>query len=692
MGAAELLLEVGTEEIPDWMIGGALEDLERRLLEGLKKYDLADGVSVQAEATPRRLVLVAEGIGTRQADRVETLKGPPRSIAFDESGNPTKAAEGFARRAGVGVEQLQAGDDDKLFVERGIEGRLAPEILAEFLPEAIVGVYFPKTMYWTGKSGPRFIRPIRWLVALFGGDVVSFEIAGVRSGRTTYGHRRLASSSSIEVSDAADYRSKLAVNFVVLSAAERKKKIEAEIASAVPNGKQVRSNPRLLSTLVNCTEYPTAILGGFEEQYLSLPEEVLETVMDHHQKYFAVEDESGRLQPNFVAVANLDGDPDGIIREGNERVLRARFNDARFFWEADQKQSLADRVEDLKAVTFQAKLGSYYEKTQRSQELVKALAAALELSEEATANALRATELAKCDLTTELVGEFPELQGVVGGLYAKHQGEPEEVAGAIYDHYRPAGGDGNIPRTTAGRLVSIADKLGTLGGLFGLGIVPKGSKDPLALRRAAYGIVRILIEGNLPLCLPDLCAIAKAGDGTAALEEFFLDRLRYYLRDVRGYRYDEINAVISASAEQPLDVAARADAISKVRPTPNFEPLAVSFKRIENILKQAGGVGKFAAEAVDESLLEDGAEAALHASFQDLKPKVTASKEQAHYEEALHTIASLRGAVDLFFDDVLVMAKDDKIRNNRLAFLANLLKEFSTIADFSEIVSAEKPA
>ena len=276
MGAAELLLEVGTEEIPDWMIGGALEDLERRLLKGLEKYGLADGVSVQAEATPRRLVLVAEGIATRQADRVETLKGPPRSIAFDESGNPTKAAEGFARRAGVGVEQLQAGDDDKLFVERGIEGRLAAEILAEFLPEAIVGVYFPKTMYWTVKSGPRFIRPIRWLVALFDGQVVPFEIAGVRSGRTTYGHRRLGSSSSIEVSDAADYRSKLAVNFVVLSAAERKKKIEAEIASAVPDGKRVRSNPRLLSTLVNITEYPTAILGGFEEQYLSLPEEVLE--------------------------------------------------------------------------------------------------------------------------------------------------------------------------------------------------------------------------------------------------------------------------------------------------------------------------------------------------------------------------------------------------------------------------------
>ena len=691
MTSAELLLEVGAEEIPDWVIGGALEDLERRFLEGLEKYALGDGVSVTADATPRRLVLVAQGIATRQADRVETLKGPPRSVAFDESGSPTKAAEGFARRAGVAVEQLQVGPDDKLTVERSIEGRPAAEILAEFLPDAIVGVYFPKTMYWTGRSGPRFIRPIRWLLALFDGRVVPFEIGGVQSGKTTCGHRRLG-SASIEVSDAADYRSKLAANFVVLPAAERRKKIETEIAAIGPAGKRIRPNARLLATLVNITEYPTAILGGFEEQYLTLPEEVLETVMDHHQKYFAVEDENGRLQPNFVTVANLDGDPDGIIREGHERVLRARFNDARFFWDADQKQSLADRVEDLKAVTFQAKLGSYYEKTQRSQELAATLAAALGLSPEATKNALRAAELAKCDLTTELVGEFPELQGVVGGLYAKHQGEPEEVADAIYDHYRPAGGGDSIPRTAAGRLVSIADKLGTLGGLFGLGMIPTGSKDPFALRRAAYGIVRILIEGELPLCLPDLCTMANAADGTASLEEFFLGRLRYYLREVRGHRYDEINAVISASAGQPLDVAARAEAISKVRPTPNFEPLAVSFKRIENILKKAGGVEKFAAEAVDESLLEEGAEASLHAAFQDLKPAVAASKEQGRYEEALHKIASLREAVDLFFDEVLVMSKDDKIRNNRLAFLANLLKEFSTIADFSEIVSAEKAA
>ena len=690
MSSAELLLEVGTEEIPDWMIGRALEDLERRFLDGLEKYALGDGVSVRADATPRRLVLVAEGIAERQADRLETLKGPPRSIAYDASGNPTKAAAGFARRTGVPLEELQVGEDDKLTVERSIEGRPAAEILAEFLPDAIVGVYFPKTMYWTGKPGPRFIRPIRWLLALFDGRVVPFEIAGVRPGKMTCGHRRLG-SASIEVSGAADYRSKLAENFVILSAGDRRKKIETEIAS-IAAGKRVRPNARLLSTLVNITEYPTAILGGFEEQYLSLPEEVLETVMDHHQKYFAVEDENGRLQPNFVAVANLDGDPDGIIREGNERVLRARFNDARFFWDADQKQSLADRVEDLKAVTFQAKLGSYYQKTLRSQKLVTALAGALRLSGEATTHALRAAELAKCDLMTELVGEFPELQGVVGGLYAKHQGEPDEVADAIYDHYRPAGGDDRIPRTTAGRLVSIADKLGTLGGLFGLGMIPTGSKDPFALRRAAYGIVRILIEGELPLCLPDLCTMANAGDGTASLEEFFLERLRYYLREVRGHRYDEVNAVISASAGQPLDVAARVEAISKVRPTPNFEPLAVSFKRIENILKQAGGVEKFAPEPVEESLLEEGAEASLHAVFQDLKPAVAASKEQGHYEEALHKIASLREAVDLFFDEVLVMSKDDKIRNNRLAFLANLLKEFSTIADFSEIVSAEKTA
>ena len=688
MKTAEFLLEVGTEEIPDWMIGGALKDLERRFREGLEKHNLDTGVVYSTEATPRRLVLIAQDLADRQADREETLTGPPRKIAFDDAGKPTKAGEGFARRAGVGVDRLGTDDNGRLTVTRRIEGRPTAEILAEILPEIIVAVHFPRTMYWTGKSGPRFIRPIRWLTALYDGAIVPFEIAGVASGNTSYGHRRL-SSGAIEVSGAADLRNKLAAGRVILSIEERQLMIETGIRALMRAGLRVRANPRLLTILVNITEYPTPILGGFEESYLSLPEEVLETVMEHHQKYFAVEDEAGRLQPKFVAVANLDGDPDGIIRQGNERVLRARFKDAQFFWDADQKQSLAKRVEDLKAVTFQAKLGSYFEKAERNQEIAARLAGALALSDESIAHARRAAELAKCDLTTELVGEFPELQGVVGGLYAKHQGEPQEVADAIYDHYRPAGADDTIPRRTVGRLVAIADKLDTLGGLFRLEMIPTGSKDPFALRRAAYGIIRILVEGELSLSLPELCGIAEAGENAAALEEFFVERLRYYLREVRGYRHDEVQAVLSASSEQPLEVAARAEAIAKVRPTENFEPLAAGFKRISNILRQAGGADQFAARDVDETLLEEGVEKVLFGEFEKLSPSVAALKDEGRYEEALARIASLRPVVDKFFDDVMVMADDERVRDNRLAFLARLRTEFSTIADFNEIVSGE---
>ena len=684
MRSAEFLLEIGTEEIPDGMIGGALEDLERRFREALEKHDLESGARCRTEATPRRLVLVAENLAASQTDRQEIITGPPRKTAFDEAGKPSRAGEGFARRVGVGVEELETDDNGRLFVKRLVAGRPTPDILAEILPAIIAAVSFPKTMYWSGKSGARFVRPIRWLTALYDGALVSFEIAGVAAGRVSYGHRRL-SSGPIEVSGAADLREKLKKSRVLLSGRERQDKIESEIDALMPQGLRARANPRLLATLVNLTEYPTPILGGFEKSCLALPEEVLETVMDHHQKYFAVENEAGRLQPHFVAVANLDGDPEGVIRQGNERVLRARFNDAQFFWDADQQQSLANRIEDLKAVTFQARLGSYFEKTERQREIAAALARVLGLSDEQTRQVRRAAELAKCDLTTELVGEFPELQGIVGGLYAQHQGEPREVADAIYDHYRPVGAEDEIPRGPVGRLTAVADKLDTLGGLFRLGMMPTGSKDPFALRRAAYGIIRILVEGELPLSLPELCGMAAAGDHAAALEEFFIERLRYYLREARGCRRDEVQAVLSASSEQPLDVAARAEAISKVRPTENFQRLAAGFKRISNILRQAGGADEHGARGVDDGLLEAGAEKVLFERFAELSPRVARLKNDGRYEEALVAIASLRPAVDSFFDDVMVMTEDEIVRRNRLAFLARLQKEFSTMADFREI-------
>ncbi len=689
MQTAELLLEIGSEEIPDWMIEPALADWKRRFLAALESFNLTPEGEPVLAATPRRLVLVVEKMPVRQQDRDETVTGPPRKIAFDDKGNPTKAATGFAQRAGVAVEDLKTDENGRLTITKHVEGRTTKDILSEILPGVIEGIHFPKTMYWTGRSGPRFIRPIRWLVALLGGEVVPFEIAGVRSGNTTQGHRRLSkASTTIAVSGWKDYGQKLRENCVLVSTEERRSRIEQQSAAWMDGGRRVRGNARLLQTLAYLTEYPTPLLGGFDPAYLGLPEEVLETVMLHHQRYFAVEEADGKLAPAFVAVANLDGDPEGIIRRGHERVLRARFNDAQFFWGNDQRKKLSERVENLRGVTFQAKLGTYHEKTERNMRLAEAVAQAAGLASEQAAHARRAAELAKCDLTTELVGEFPELQGVVGGLYAKHQGEAEEVANAIYDHYRPGGADDRIPGAKVGQIVALADKLDTLGGFFRLGMIPSGSKDPFALRRAAFGVIRILVEGGHALSIPKLCGLAVAGDNEAALREFLVDRLRYYLRDVRGHKYDEVNAVLSASSEVPLDASERVTAISQMRGIADFEPLAVSFKRIKNILEQAGGVEPFATAAVDGALLEAGAEQQLYAAFEQVKSKVAGYKHDGAYAEALAAIASLRPAVDKFFDDVLVNAKDESVRRNRLTFLAQLLREFSTIADFAEIVSA----
>jgi glycyl-tRNA synthetase beta chain len=433
-------------------------------------------------------------------------------------------------------------------------------------------------------------------------------------------------------------------------------------------GIYVRPDAALLDTLVNLTEYPSTIVGRFDEQFLSLPEEVLMTVMRHHQRYFSVFYPDETLAPYFMAVMNTIDDPEGLVQKGNERVLRARFNDARFFWDVDQQKKLADRVDELAKVTWQAQLGSYLEKTRRVVELVKELGG--------NQHAQRAALLSKCDLTTDMVKEFTELQGVIGGLYARVQGEPEPVWRAIYDHYRPTSMEDKIPSTPEGSLVSLADKLDTLRGCFGIGLAPTGSKDPFGLRRAAQGVVRILVEARLPLSMA-----ALLGE-SSELKEFFLDRVRYYFRDVRGFKYDEVNAVVASGWDNLADVADRLAAIQAVRPTENFEPLAASFKRIRNILKQAAFVRS---GPVDPSLLEPGPEQGLHEAFLSAREAVQAGN--LGYREKLETVARIRPAVDLFFDKVLVNAPDESVRRNRLTLLDSLLTEFSAIADFSEIVT-----
>ena len=686
---SDLLLEVGTEEIPARMIPGARRDLARRFRGCLRELGLGSQAQVAVEATPRRLALFAEGIPAKQEDRILTLRGPSRKIAFDAGGNPTRAGIGFAKKAGVPVSELETGADGKLMLRRSIVGREAGELLAERLAQAVLGIPFPRSMYWNGKGSARFIRPIRWVVALLDGVLIPFETAGVRSGDVTWGHRRLG-SGPLHVSDARSYRRALRENAVILSSEERGRRIVEGAESILPDGFRLRKNPTLLDTLVNETEYPTAVLGEFDEGYLSLPEEVLETVMLVHQKYFAVECASGKMASRFVAVANSDGDRSGQIRTGHERVLRARFNDARFFWDFDQRSSLAERTEGLKHVTFQASLGSYWEKTRSNVEAVNGLADAFDLDAGERESALRAALLAKCDLTTEMVGEFPELQGRIGGLYAASQGEAGAVADAIYDHYLPLGASDPIPRTVAGRVVSLADKLATLGGMFRLGLIPTGSKDPLALRRAAFGAMRIVLEGELSCPLDQLVAISRAGKHASRLRAFLLERLRHWLRDRGGIAADVVHAVVSASDKVPVDVLSRARALAAVRSTPDFESLAVSFKRIRNILEHAGWSESQSDREPDIALFEEEAETELHDALRTVSVRVAGYNAQRNYASSLREIAGLRPALDSYFDMVLVMAGDPEVRANRLSFLAELFAKLSTIADFAAI--APEPA
>ncbi len=676
MSTVPFLLEIGTEEIPDWMIVPALGDLERRF-RGLLADRRIEAGEVTSDATPRRLVLKAAGISERQPDTEEMVSGPPVSAAYKD-GQPTGAALGFARKMGVDVaalEKIETPRGEYLGYRKRTAGRATREILAESLAGLILGIPWPKTMYWAGRNGPRFIRPVRWLVALLGGEVVPLEIAGVNSGRISAGHRQLGSREvpvSIE-----DFDRKLYENGVILSSHVRRVKINAEI-DGILMGRNLKAkdDPALLETLVYITEQPSPILGAFDPEYLSLPSEVLVTVMRHHQKYFSVEDGEGNLAPHFIAVMNTAADPEGLVRRGNERVLRARFNDARFFWNVDLQKRLEGRVADLAHVTFQAKLGSYLEKTKRVVKLARKLA---KMAKADGAAVERAALLAKADLTTDMVKEFTDLQGVMGGLYAREQGEAEEVWRAIYEHYKPVSMEDSIPSTLTGRVFSLADKLDTLEGCFRIGLVPTGSKDPFALRRAAQGVVKILVEGGLALPL------AKLVGDDASLREFLLERVRYYFKDIRGFRYDEVNAVLTAGSEDLTDVESRLKAIQAVRPTENFEPLAASFKRIKNILRQAEFTG---GGEVNTALLEAGPEADLYAAFDKLRAKVNRARKKKQYQAALEAIASIRPQVDLFFDKVLVNAQDPDVRRNRLTLLYQLLSEFSAIADFSEIVTA----
>jgi len=719
----DFLLEIGCEEIPARMIDEAREELARRVGDLLQRERLAENPAVQSFSTPRRLAVLTTGVSPAQPDVSEQVTGPSLKVAYKD-GAPTAAAEAFARKLNMPVDALEKITTPKgeyMAATAQKKGRPAAEILAESLPKEIAGIYWAKSMYWRGKSAERFVRPVRWLVSLLDGEVVPLEFAGIRAGHTSDGHRIL-SSGTLEIGRPSEYSEKLAGGSVVVSAAEREQRIRKALDTATRTipGAHWRDDDALLSTVVNLAEFPSVVLGSFDPEFLTLPDEVLVTVMRDHQKYFALEDESDKLLPHFLAVLNTSGDPDGLIRHGNERVLRARFNDARFFWETDQKIPLRQRVDMLRSVTFQKDLGSYFDKTRRVQKLASLISETLKSAGISVRSGVvhKAALLAKTDLTTELVKEFTELQGIVGGLYAKvQQLDPilpattaEAIGDAIYDQYKPESMEDSVPRTLEGAILAIAEKADSIAGMFALGLQPTGSKDPFALRRAANGTVKIIAEHKLPLPIMKLFSDARAEYAGSEAEArfakdvrfdesvatFMRERLEFYLREARGFAYDVVNAVLAVGGDDVVDAIARAEALSNARTSnraKDLEAVCISFKRIKNILKQAEEKKISIPDRPNESLFGriGTAETDLWMNgVVNLWAQYEVWRESRAYDLAISHTASLRPMLDRFFDEVMVMTDNASIRANRLALLKKLYEDFSTIADFSEIVTENK--
>ena len=703
----DFLFEIGCEEIPAGMIAKAASELkvilERHFLTNGLVAEKSGAASIETFGAPRRLTAIIRNVRLKQEDVTREITGPPKSIAFDNLGEPTRAAESFASKQGIPLSKLTVVNMPKgeyVAAVQVILGRPAAQILSEALPQAIQEIPWPRSMYWTGARGPRFTRPVRWIVALLDGKVIPFSFAGVQSGNRTEGHRFLG-KQNVPLTGPDDYDPKLKKNFILPHPEERRKKIDSEIhALSSRKGLHAHEDAGLLELVTYLNEYPTVIAGDFDPAFLELPDEILITVMRGHQKYFALESRKGELAPHFLAVINLAHDPKGLVRQGHERVLRARFADARFFWEADQKTKLADYLPKLAAVTYESRLGSYKDKVERMRALARWLAEqwfSAGVTEADVAGSDRAAELAKCDLVTEMVREFTELQGIVGGLYARAQGEPDEIAWAVYDQYKPLGLDDPIPRNLTGCAVALADKLDSLTACFAVGAVPTGSSDPFALRRAALGIVKIILERQIPLSISAAVSAAaralkdhepkiEASDAVQRqVLEFLLERARYILRERRGFAYDEINAAFAAGADDLVDAVERVSALKAIRNTKNFPPLAAAFKRIRNILEKSAGSKDRMQMGVKQELLKDAAELQLQTAAQRIGEEATRRKKEKKYRQALEKISELRPAVDFFFDKVLVMHEDENIRRNRIALLGGLLKEFSTIADFSEL-------
>lgn len=688
----ELLLEVRCEEIPARMLEGATRELAGRVFEDL----MGRGVGpreVETGFTPRRLVLVLRGLPAKAADVEEVVTGPPASAAFTAEGTPTKAALGFAQRLGLAPEQLERVRTEKgeyVAGRRHVAGLATADVLAEVLPRVLLGIGWAKTMKWGSGTGP-WVRPLHGIVALLDGEIVPMELLGVRSGRTTVGHPTL-SPQPFEVAGVADYREKLAARGIEVRFPERCRRLAEEMAArAAAQGGTLVDDAPLLAKLGAICEIPGVMEGAFDAGLLELPREVLATSLRDHQSAFTVE-RDGAMLPLFLTVMDRPDDPVGRVRAGNEWVVAARLADARFFWQEDRGVPLAERAAALDRLSFHEKLGSYAAKAVRLEALSRAVCQELgwEAEEEAAAEAAR---LLKADLVTEMVKEFTSLQGVMGGIYAREEGRPEAVWQAIYDQYLPAAADDAIPRGRAGIACGIADRVDTLVGIFGLGLVPTGTKDPFGLRRAAQGVFRILLEARLPLALEPLLrrAVQLYGDrlrrdADAILGDlwpFLDDRIRHLLGR-RGLAYDEIAAAMVSDegrgARRLPDLEARAAALHAAREAPAFRTVVLAAKRIANITR---GQEAF---ALDAACLAEPAEQALHEAHARLAGEVDLAVAQRDYGRALAAIGSLADTLERFFVEVMVMAEDAAVRRNRLALLQGIGATLSRVAGLTEMV------
>ena len=683
----DLLIELGTEELPPKALAKLSKAFHQGVEQGLKKAELTFD-DIRPYATPRRLALVISKLQTKQPDRVVERRGPAVTAAFDEEGNPTKALLGFAGSCGVEVDDLDTMKTDKgawLVFKQEQVGATAAELLPEIIQQALNDLPIPKRMRWGDLPG-EFVRPVHWLIVLLGDEIVPMDLLGVTADRFTRGHR-FHYPQPIRVSSPMTYAPQLETEgHVMVDFEARKEAIEGQVKELADKLKGTAIiNPELLEEVTGLVEWPVALAGNFDQRFLELPPEALISSMEGHQKYFAVEAKDGKLLPHFITVSNIASQDPAQVIAGNERVILPRLSDAAFFWDTDRKRALADHQEQLKTIVFQNKLGTVYDKSQRVASLAAEIAAQIDGQPQL---AERAAKLAKCDLVTEMVGEFPELQGIMGRYYARLDGEDNEVAEALDEQYQPRFAGDDLPATRTGQAVSLAEKLDTLTGLFGIGQPPSGVKDPFALRRAALGVLRIMIEKSLDLDLTRLLDKAAASfDGTLSendvseqVMQYFFDRLRGYALE-QGFKADEFEAVLTVRPTRPLDFMQRLKAVAAFRKLEQAESLAAANKRIGNILRKNDS--ETAEPEVKDSLLQEAAEKALAEKVSEAKRELAPLSAKADYTGVLNYLAGMRETVDSFFDDVMVMADDEMVRQNRLALLNQTRALFLGVADIS---------